>query len=169
MANEIVITGTRRELFAALSDVEFDKDKTYVCRISAQGMKRSLSANAYAWVLLQKLAEKLGTTKDELYLNEIESIGPFDYYMVIDESKAIDTLKQQFRVVRDRGVVELGKKGTDKYKRVRTLQCWKGSSSYSTKEMARFLDMLIADAKAQGIATETPEEVERMKAAWGNG
>ena len=38
MANEIVITGTRRELFAALSDVEFDKDKTYVSRITAQGM-----------------------------------------------------------------------------------------------------------------------------------
>lgn len=167
MANEIVITGTRREIFAALSDVEFEKDKTYVCRISAQGMKRSLNANAYAWVLLQKLAEKLGTTKDELYLTEIESIGSFDYYMVIDESKAIETLKQQFRVVRDRGVVELGKRGTDDYKRVRTLQCWKGSSSYSTKEMARFLDIIIEEAKAQGIETETPEEIERMKATWG--
>ena len=167
MASEIVITGTRREIFAGLSDMEFDKGKTYVCRISAQGMKRSLNANAYAWVLLQKLAEKLGTTKNELYLKEIEETGPFDYYMVIDESKAIDTLKQQFRVVKDRGVVELGKRGTDDFKRVRTLQCWKGSSSYDTKEMARFLDMIIAEAKAQGIETETPDEVERMKATWG--
>ena len=47
-----------------------------------------------------------------------------------------------------------------------TLMLYYGSSSYNTKQMSRLLDNLIQDAKALGITTETPEEIEKMKALW---
>lgn len=43
----------------------------------------------------------------------------------------------------------------------------KGSSKYDTKEMARLIDGTVEDAKELGIETLPPEDLERMKAAWG--
>jgi hypothetical protein len=43
----------------------------------------------------------------------------------------------------------------------------KGTSEYNTSEMAKFLDMVIQEAKELGIQTETPDEIARMNALWG--
>jgi hypothetical protein len=42
----------------------------------------------------------------------------------------------------------------------------KGTSLYNTSEMARFIDMVVQEAKEEGIETLTPLELERMKAQW---
>ncbi|MBQ7429291.1 MAG: hypothetical protein IJV29_06450, partial [Butyrivibrio sp.] len=42
----------------------------------------------------------------------------------------------------------------------------KGSSEYDTKEMAHFLDMVIEDAKAEGIETLTPQQLLELKSKW---
>ena len=42
----------------------------------------------------------------------------------------------------------------------------KGSSEYDTKEMSVFIDGVVSEAKELGIQTETPEEIERLKALW---
>jgi hypothetical protein len=42
----------------------------------------------------------------------------------------------------------------------------KGTSLYNTSEMARFIDMVVQEAKEEGIETLPPAELERMKAAW---
>ena len=39
--------------------------------------KRSLSANAYAWLLMEKLAQKLETTKEAVYRENVRVYGPF--------------------------------------------------------------------------------------------
>ena len=44
--------------------------------------KRSLDANAYCWVLLQKLAEVLKTDKDSLYEDMICRYGVFTHIVV---------------------------------------------------------------------------------------
>ena len=44
----------------------------------------------------------------------------------------------------------------------------KGSSEYNTAEMSHFIDMVVQEAKELGIETLTPDELERMKQAWGN-
>ena len=40
--------------------------------------KRSLSANALAWVYCDKLAEKLKTTKERIYQDAIDNVGVFE-------------------------------------------------------------------------------------------
>ena len=44
-----------------------------------------------------------------------------------------------------------------------------GSSSFDSKEMARFLDIIIQDAEAIGIPTITEEEQKRMIGGWAHG
>ena len=41
-----------------------------------------------------------------------------------------------------------------------------GTSTYDTKEMARFIDEVVYEAKKQGIQTETPEKIENLKSLW---
>jgi hypothetical protein len=43
---------------------------------------------------------------------------------------------------------------------------WKGSHNFDTREMAIFVDGIISECKEQGIPTETPEEIERLKLIW---
>ena len=122
--------------------------------------KRSLNANAYCWVLLQKLAEKLNTSKDEVYLEMLQRYGQFTHLVV--KPNVVDKVKEEWRTCRELGEVTVnGKKGIQ-------LQCYFGSSTYNTKEMATFIDGIISECKELGIETATPFELERMKSEWGN-
>ena len=42
----------------------------------------------------------------------------------------------------------------------------RGSHTYNTAEMARLIDGTVDEAKALGIETLTPAELERMKSTW---
>lgn len=48
----------------------------------------------------------------------------------------------------------------------RNLQCWHGSSVYTTDEMSRLIDRIVEECKQQGIETLTPRELGEMKNAW---
>ena len=52
---------------------ELQPDKQYVAQIKRKG--RSLDANAYAWVLLDKLAAHYGIPRNDVYREEIKIIG----------------------------------------------------------------------------------------------
>lgn len=122
--------------------------------------KRSLNANAYCWVLLQKLAEKLNTSKDDLYLIMLERYGQFTHLVV--KPNVVDKVKEEWRTCRVLGEITVnGKKGIQ-------LQCYFGSSTYNSKEMSTFIDGIISECKEQGIETMTPIELERLKIEWGN-
>ena len=43
---------------------------------------------------------------------------------------------------------------------------WVWSSKYDTKEMAMFIDGIIAECKELGIETDTPEQIARFKERW---
>ena len=51
------------------------KDKAYSITIKEYHKKRSLDANAYAWVLIHKLAEAMKTEPEEVYLMNIPRVG----------------------------------------------------------------------------------------------
>jgi hypothetical protein len=42
-----------------------------------------------------------------------------------------------------------------------------GSSTYDSAQMSRLLDLITQDCKLQGIPYETPAEIARLKALWG--
>ena len=63
------------------------QNKLYDCKIKQHRDKRSMNANDYCWVLLDKMADALHTTKEELYIQKVREVGPFkDFTLTEDEA-----------------------------------------------------------------------------------
>lgn len=121
--------------------------------------KRSLNANAYLWTLLQKIAEKIHSTKDDVYLEMLKRYSRSFTHIIVKE-KAIDKLKEQYRTVVDLGEITVGNMTGHQ------LQVYFGSSTFDTKEMSVLLDGVVSECKELGIETLPPAEIERMEKAW---
>ena len=124
--------------------------------------KRSLDANAYAWVLFTKIAEAVDSSKDEVYEEMLQKYGVLyqddDGYITITVREDVDMSKVQ-------GHWKFYK-GNGKFSSYLMI---KGSSEYSTSEMAKFIDAVVLEAKELGIETLPPDELERMKRLWQSG
>ena len=121
--------------------------------------KRSLDANAYLWVLLQKLAEVLQTDKWSVYLQMLKRYGQFTYIVV--KPGAVEAVKKQWRECEEIGEIDVN--GT---KAVQML-CYYGSSTYDTKDFSILLDGVISECKELGIETLPPHELQMLKERWG--
>jgi hypothetical protein len=121
--------------------------------------KRSLDANAYLWVLLQKLAEMLRTDKWSVYLQMLKRYGQFTYIVV--KPGAVEAVKKQWRECEEIGEIEVN--GT---KAVQML-CYYGSSNYDAKEMSVLIDGVVSECQELGIETLPPAELQRIKEQWG--
>ena len=120
--------------------------------------KRSLDANAYCWVILQKIAEVLHQDKWNVYLEMLGKYGVFTHIIV--KPNVVDKVKEEWRTVKELGEVSVnGVTGIQ-------LQCYFGSSTYNTKEMSVLIDGIVYEAKELGIETLPPDELERMKIEW---
>ncbi len=122
--------------------------------------KRSLDANAYCWVLMSKIAELNDTSKDEVYEEMLQKYG---YFYKDDNGYITVTVKDEVDMSKIKGHWKFYS-GNGEFSAYLMI---KGSSEYDSKEMAKFIDMIVLEAKEQGIQTETPDEIERMKALWG--
>lgn len=122
--------------------------------------KRSLDANAYLWVLCTKIAEKVYSSKDEIYEEMIQKYGCLyqdeDGYMVmtIKSDKDISKVQGHWRPYKNNG-------------RFASYLMIKGSSDYDTKEMAHFIDMVVLEAQELDIETLPPNELDKLKEMWG--
>jgi hypothetical protein len=139
--------GTPLELIAWLTS---QPEKKY--EITEYHEKRSLSANAYAWVLINKIADALRKSKEEVYFQMLKDYGQSEFVSV----KTNINVKGFFKYYEEwgRGFVD-GKEFTH-YK------VFKGSSEYNSKEMAILIDGIIQEAQNLGIETITPAEKERL-------
>ena len=143
-----------------------DPSKDYEVSISPKKRKRSLDANAYLWVLIGKLGEVLHKPDTEVYREYIKDNGVFQIVPIRE-----DAIKRWTETWKRNGIGwvcdDLGEcRNTKGY---HNIKCYYGSSTYTTKEMARLIDAVVADCKEQGIVTMTPSEIERLKAMWGDG
>ena len=166
MASEIVISGTKRDLLWQLSEMALDPEEIYILKGGVQGKKYSLNALNYCWRLMDDIAKHpaIKSTKQEVYLDLLRRVGVFFYAPLLPEN--VDTAREVYRIVIDRGETVLtNQKG--KTFTFHTCQCYKGIHAYDSKEMARFIDEIVEEAKALGIETATPDELEEMKAKWG--
>ena len=134
-------------------------EKPYTVEIEPLKKKRSLDANGYLWVLLQKIAEALHTSKDEIYLEMLARYGVFTHIVV--KPNVVERVKDEWRTVRELGEVTInGKTGIQ-------LQCFFGSSTYDSKEFSVLLEGVIGEAKELGIETLSETEADRMIKEWG--
>lgn len=122
---------------------------------------RSLDANAYAWVLIDKIAAALNLPKTEVYRHSVREIGGVSTIVSIKS----DVYPALARSWTSQGLGwQAIPMDTGEYMSVTLVY---GSSVYDTQQMSRLIDQLIQDAKALGIETLPPDKLEGMMQAWG--
>ena len=140
-----------------------DLSKPYDIEIKRHREKRSLDANAYAWVLLDKLAAALQRKKEDLYIEYIKYVGVFkDFHLTEDEAK---TFRSAWSMLGTGWPTEQVDYTPDGERLV--IRAYYGSSTYNTKQMSRLIDAIVEDCKQMEIETLTPRELDAMKSRWG--
>lgn len=163
-SDKMVLTLMLNEKQSAITafDELHDYEKLTI-KLTKHREKRSLDANAYAWVLLDKLAEKLQLPKEEIYRSYIKDIGG-NSDIVCVQDKAVDKLRQGWS---KNGIGWVTDTMPSKLEGCTNVVLYYGSSSYDKAQMSRLIDMIVNDCKAQGIETRTPDDINRMLALWG--
>lgn len=123
--------------------------------------KRSLDANAYCWVLIHKLAEKLKLKPLEVYKRAIYDTGVCQVLPL--KENAVDRFVSVWEANGLGWFCERFPSKLDKYVNVKA---YYGSSSYDTEEMSRLLENIIADCKEQNIETMKDTEYKSLIESW---
>lgn len=138
----------------------WNRNREQLFEIKEYKKKRSLNANSYCWVLLQKLADKLNTTKEELYRKYIKEKGIFRTITI--DNQAVSTFIHLWEEKGLGWICEVLNKGDT----TTDLIAYYGTSSYNTSQMAHYVDYIVEECKLQGIETMTQEELESLKENW---
>lgn len=109
--------------------------------------KRSKNANDYFWEIVGQMAEKLGTSKEEVYFEQLKKYGQG---ITVTVKSEVDLSKAGFKYYEK---LKDGLLNGDKYTAYRL---YIGSSQYNTQEMSALIDGTVQDAKEMGIQTEIP-------------
>lgn len=124
--------------------------------------RRSLDANAFAWVLIDKIAEVSGRGKKEVYREAIRDIGGVsDTVCAVDE--AVERICKRWE---SRGDGWQAVIMPSKVEGCKNITLYYGSSVYDTAQMSRLIDLLIQEAEQQGIPT-LRDEADKLVRKWG--
>ena len=139
------------------------KDKEYVIEIKEHKKRRSLDANAYCWVLIDKLAEHMQSDKEVIYKNAIRDIGGVSDIICVP-NKSVDKIRIAWS---KHGLGWQTEELPSKIDGCTNVVLYYGSSTYDSKQMSKLIDSLVQDCKAVGIETIPPKELEAMIKAYG--
>lgn len=157
---ESILTITTREDCRGLWD-ELNQGDVEVT-VKKYRKKRSLDANAYAWVLLDKLAESTGIPKMELYINAVRNVGG-NTEVICVRDQAVDKMRE---VWKRNGAGWFTETMPSKIPGCTNVILYYGSSTFDTAQMSRMIDYIVDDCKAVGIETMPPEKLEAMLKSW---
>lgn len=139
-----------------------DKGKMMNVEIKKHTKKRSLDANAYCFIICQKIAEVIKNTKEYVYRQAIKQVGDFEIVPIKDE-----VVDKWIRNWESKGLgwqsEVLEKSKLEGY--TNTINYF-GSSTYDTKQMSILLEEIVFQAKELGIETITPKEKEELLRKW---
>lgn len=133
-------------------------DKDVDITVKRYRKKRSLEANAYAWVLITKIAKKKHLTKTEVYRNAIREIGGVSEIMTIKKSALKRFQEHWTRNGTGWQVEEIG----CRIPGWTNVIIYYGSSTYDTAQMSALIDSLVQDAQSLGIETRPYEEIQSL-------
>ncbi len=149
---ELQLDGNQCEQLEKLQDKDINAD----FKIFRE--KRSLSANAYAWVLINKLADAMEQPDIDIYRQHIKEMGV--YRDVEIDADAENTLIHAWKQMGLGWFAERVDYGKTENKVI--LRLWYGSSVYNSKQMSRFINGIVQDCKALSIETLPQAEIDRL-------
>lgn len=125
--------------------------------------KRSLDANAYAWVLISRLAERLNIPKTDIYRSAIKEIGGNSDTVCIQD-KAVQSLRDGWE---RNGIGWMTDTMPSKIDGCTNVILYYGSSTYDTAQMSRLINNIVEECRIQGIETKSKEELDSLLGQWG--
>ena len=130
-----------------------DQQEGKLFEIKEKKSKRSLTANAYYWSLLNQLASVMRLDSEKLHFMMLKRYGVCEVVSVRSDIN----VDGYFRYYEAIGKSNLDGKEFTHYK------IYKGSSQMDSKEFSVLLDGLISECEDQGIPVLTPDEVAKLK------
>ena len=160
LKNQQDLLVVQNELMNVLLDIQINQ-KPYIVTIKPYKKRRSLDANAYFHVLVDKIAKALKESAEEVKIRL-----NLDYGTIAEDDKGLKVgfkalkevpITQFFKYAKPIGeVIENGKVFV-KY------IIYKETHTLTTDEMARLIDGAVQEAQQLGIQTLTPMEIENLK------
>lgn len=136
-------------------------DGIYTARLNKY-RPRSLNANAYFWVLADRLAEKTRIPKEEIYKAMVREIGGNSETVCV-RNKAVNRICEGWK---HNGLGWITDTLPSKIEGCTNVILYYGSSTYDSAQMSRLIDLIVQECQSQGIETLTPEELARLKEDW---
>lgn len=124
--------------------------------------KRSLDANAYAWVLIDKLSKRTNRTKTDVYIDAVKDVGG-NTDIVCVQDKAVVKLREAWN---KNGIGWATETTPSKLDGCTNVILYYGSSTFDTAQMSRMIDNIIQDCNAVGIETMPPDELAALLEGW---
>lgn len=157
---DLLLSLTNKHDIADLKQV-IKNEKLLAVEIKQHRKRRSLDANAYAWVLITLMADKLRTSKDEVYIEMLKRYGQREPKLLSVVADAVDIV---YRATQNHCTI-IGESELNG-KLFKHLAILIGSSQYDSKDMAILIDGIISEAKELGIDTMTENEKLEMLSKW---
>ena len=140
--------------------------ETYTAEIRKTSKKRSLDANSYYWVLVDKLSKALDISMPHCHNLMLRRYGTFKlfggqvmYTVILDTDEASrDADEAEECHIKPTSEVREGKDGL----MYRTYILLKGSHEYNTTEFSNLVEGIVDECHQVGIETATPNEIARM-------
>ena len=126
--------------------------------------RRTLTANAYYWVLVTKIADATGLPNAKVHNMLLRRYGVPELMdgdlmtVMVPNDQDDEILMKEIYHLKPTSHTKVGKDG----KVFRAYILMKGSSDFDTKEMATLIDGTVQEAKDLGIETLPHEDLERM-------
>lgn len=158
------ITFELNEKRSALDMVDKFKDAEKLSiKVAQHKKKRSLDANAYCWVMIDRLAKKLNIPKTDIYRSAIKDIGG-NSDIVCVQDKAVQSLCDGWQ---RNGLGWQTDTLPSKIEGCTNVVLYYGSSTYDTAQMSRLINSIVEECRLQGIETKSDEEVDSLLHQWG--
>lgn len=160
------MTGNTQQVLMWLFDM--DKDAVWDIEPHKEHKGRSLNANSYFHVLVQKLAQaqqppvSLAKCKNMM----IAAYGQPEYIdgqQAIIKSNVPQEKMQEIEYLHTALVKISEENGTECY----FYRIYRGTHTYNNIEMQKLIEGVVQECKDAGIETATPAEVQKMIEVWG--
>ena len=142
-----------------LDDLQLVEVIEFIDKVKHRKNKRSINANNYLWQIIQKIADVIGSTKEEVYRAAIKDKGQFEIVPVRND--AVETFIKCWQKNGLGNICEI--KGKSKIDGYTNIICYFGSSSYDNIQFHAFTEYIVDEANELGIETRTPDEIAMME------
>lgn len=159
-----IVTIKLNERFSALKMVEELAGKDISIKVGRFKQKRSLDANAYCWMLIGKLAEKLNIPRTDIYRAAIKEIGGNSDTVCVQD-KAVQSLCDGWQ---RNGIGWQTDTFPSKIDGCTNVILYYGSSTYDSKQMTRLVNFIVDECIQQNIEVKPAEEVASLLLSWWN-